>query len=115
MKWTLFALSFCLLTMEVKGHDWYSGMNNRNAASCCGGDDCGPVLLEEVTETDDEFIFVPNHQRLYFVVGKEYHFNKKNHAQPSQKWDPNDPNDTGYHACVGSGQAPLCFFYPTNT
>lgn len=119
-RWVLFILItlaafFGLLCLfgPAKAHDWYTGTQNQQRTSCCGGYDCGPVALDEVTETATEFIFTPNHARNYLIVGKQYHFAKATHAQPTKKWDPSDPTDTGYHACVSAGQTPLCFFYPT--
>jgi hypothetical protein len=101
-----------LLATQVKAHSWYSGTRSpQSGTSCCGGNDCGPLLLEEISEDADNFIVTPTYSRQYLVQGLTYIFPKK-HAQPTKHWHPDDPNDSGWHACVGSSGKPLCFFFP---
>lgn len=91
----IFILFLIFLATETLAHDWYSGIRNPNTGvGCCGGNDCGPVDVNRILETDREYI----------IDGK-WVFKKPEDVMPSQ--------DGGYHACIWGGK-PRCFFAPSN-
>jgi hypothetical protein len=94
MKLKLVIIALALLITPAQSHDWYAGIrNSKTGVGCCGGDDCQPIDVSRITETEKDFI-----------VDGRWHFPKEE-AMPSI--------DGTYHACIWGGK-PRCFFYPMN-
>ena len=73
--------------------DWIR--NNPATAYCCGPTDCTPLPDNQVIETSNGWLVLPNRQRFRLT-------------------DPNvfPSNDNHYWACRPIGEPYRCFFYP---
>jgi hypothetical protein len=115
----MIALSCITLFSPAEAHDWYSGIRNpTTGVGCCGGNDCFKVRLEWLSEDADNYIVtfpsgVDAPISTYLRGGQLQFKFPKSEAMPARHIDVDDPDDTGYSACIWGGK-PRCFFYPMN-
>lgn len=93
-----FLIALLLLIGSAEAHDWYTGTENENGFTCCGGQDCAPLADGDVDEV----------QGGYFVKSKSL-FVPYSRTQASA--------DKQFHICIvpyrdAIDNAPRCFFAP---
>lgn len=98
----LFGMVVEALLSRAFAHDWYTGLHNEYGHSCCGGNDCAPLVDGDVEERPGG----------YWIRSRQV-FVPQSRAQSARV------DDGHYHACFWGGPyageapgVPKCFFYP---
>jgi hypothetical protein len=121
IKILCYTMALCSIVLfdPAEAHDWYSGIRNpTTGVGCCGGNDCFIVRLEWLSEDAENFIVTfPSGVEApigTYLRGGQLQFKfPKSEAMPTRHIDTENPDDTGYSACIWGGK-PRCFFYPMN-